>query len=624
MCGFGGYFSPILKNQYNSLFEEMPQLLKHRGNDSSGFHKTSTLGLVHQRLAIRGTNGAGLQPMIDKAGNILVYNGEIYNVQHLAKVLGFEEDKWKDLSDTDVLFDFLIKFGCNRISEVEGTFSFAFYSSAKQEISLVRDRLGIKPLFYSCVENGDLYFCSEIFPLLKTFRLKKEVSKQALVEYVWFGSNFEDRTIFNSIKSVLPGEIIVKGINKISKRYWYRLEEDVFQKNHSTLNLKKRIKTAISKSVQRQMVSDVPMSLFLSSGLDSNILLYEASKVADNKFKAYTATFKEGLVNENPLAEKHASLLGMPHSSIEVDISTVEQSVRSLVKAYGEPFGDAAAIPLYEMCQKLRKSGRKVVLQGDGGDELFRGYLRYIIFNKPLINILRFSFKLIPKSVLNNIFLIRVKRWAEIINSTSEVEGYALALTLHSINDNPMNLFEEVARSKLNESCDPFLSFKNASLRFNNIKDSSRKLACLDMVLQLPSQFLTKVDRASMASNVEARVPMLDEIVLKAALPILSKFHISLFVGKRLLRNVYANIIPKFIMRKAKLGFSTPYKKWVDQILCEGQAKFLINPEFCNQFKLSKDYISGLIAKKNHSNSEYFIIWKIYILYIWYDEVICE
>ena len=240
MCGFGGYFSPVSKNRYNNLFTKMPQLLKHRGGDSSGFYEIPTLGVVHQRLAIRGTNGTGLQPMTDKEGNVLVYNGEIYNVEYLAEVIKLKEGVWRDLSDTDILFEFLIKFGCDRISEIEGIFSFAFYSKAKQEISLVRDRLGIKPLFYSCAQNGDLYFCSEILPLFKTFKLKKEVCEQAFVEYVWFGSNFEDRTIMKSIKSVLPGEVIVFGIDKVRKRYWYRLEEDILKKNYSIFNSKKK------------------------------------------------------------------------------------------------------------------------------------------------------------------------------------------------------------------------------------------------------------------------------------------------------------------------------------------------------------------------------------------------
>ena len=624
MCGFGGYFSPVLKNKYNSLFHEMPQLLKHRGGDSSGFYENEILGAVHQRLAIRGINGAGAQPIVDNLGNVLVYNGEIYNVEHLAGLLDLEESVWKNSSDTEILFKFLIQFGCDRISQVEGTFSFAFYSTAEREISLVRDRLGIKPLFYSYDENRDLYFCSEILPLLKTFRLEKDVCEQALVEYIWFGSNFEDRTIFKSIKSVLPGEIIVHGCDQISKKYWYRLEEDISKKPSSTLNNKTTVNSAIKKSVERQMVSDVPMSLFLSSGVDSNIVLYEASKIADKEFKAYTARFKEGVVNESPLAEKHSVLLGVTHKQIDVDISVVERSVRDLVKVYGEPFGDAAAIPLFEMCKKLRRTGRKVVLQGDGADELFRGYLRYIMFNKPLLTLLQIAFRLVPKIVLNHHVLRRFKRWVEIISSPSEVDRYALALTLHSKNDDPVNVFELRTRSSLKERCDPFLGFRNASLRFQGIKDPSKKLALMDMVLQLPSQFLPKVDRASMAANVEARVPMLDEIVLRAALPIPSSKHISFLGGKRLLRKAYASIIPKFIMHRAKLGFSTPYKQWVDEMINNGGLNILTELEFCSQFKLSSDYITKILTKENQSNSDYFLIWKLYILYIWHDEVVCD
>ena len=621
MCGFAGYFSVDEHISRPGLAQELSNLLVHRGGDENGYYKDQASLIVHQRLAIRGLDDTGLQPKTDDNGNVLAYNGELYNVPYLARKLRLRKELWEKLSDTDVLFRFLVQFGCESIHELEGTFSFIFYNKFKKEMILVRDRLGVKPLYYHYSKSGELYFCSEIFPLLKAFNLSKSICQQSLSEYLWFGSCFADRTIFQSIKSILPGQFIVANEDGLHESFWYKIEDDIqpIKSNHNLAS--SSVSQAISEAVSRQIVSDVPVSMFLSSGLDSNILLHEVSKLNTNSLVAHTAVFENSNVEENTVAKKHAEMCGVQHQSINIRFHDVEMSLRTLVKVYGEPFGDAAAIPLYLMCQSLRARGRKVVLQGDGGDELFLGYLRYIIFYKKYYYILKVFATLVPDAFLNMTKLKRMRRWKSILRSPDYTQ-FALALTLHEKSDNPLRFLQHRSLPDDNLSVDPFNEFKNVASRFQYITDKSKQLSFTDLVLQLPSQFLTKVDRSSMAANVEARVPFLDEKVLKASLPLNSALNIKFLKGKQLLRIIFNRLLPKNIISGKKMGFSTPYIQWIQNLKVEGKLKQLCDDNFCTVLNLRAVEIEKLLEKSRLTNSDYFMLWKLYVLFIWYQEVL--
>jgi len=623
MCGFGGYFSANEDISMPGVAQELGNLLVHRGGDGTGCYKDSASLIVHQRLAIRGLDDSGFQPKQDDNGNVLAYNGELYNVPYLAQKLGLRKEFWEKLSDTEVLFRFIVHFGCESIHELEGTFSFIFYNKFKKEVILVRDRLGVKPLFYHYCKSGNLFFCSEIYPLLKAFNLSKSICQQSLSEYLWFGSCFADRTIFQSIKSVLPGECIVANGDGLQRSFWYKIEDDIHSIKSNSNPASSSVKQAISDAVSRQIVSDVPVSMFLSSGLDSNILLNEVSKLKTNSFVAHTAVFENSNLDENTVANKHAEICGVQHKSINIRFHDVEMSLRTLVKVYGEPFGDAAAIPLYLMCQSLRSTGRKVVLQGDGGDELFLGYQRYIIFYQNYYYIMRFLSTLIPSAFLNMAKLKRVRRWKSILKSPENTQ-FALALTLHEKGDNPLQYLRHRRLSEDNLSVDPFHEFKNATSRFQSISDKAKKLSFVDLTLQLPSQFLTKVDRSSMAANVEARVPFLDEKVLRASLPLSSRLNIKFLKGKQLLRIIFNMQLPKNIINGKKIGFSTPYIQWIQNLKIEGKLEKLSDQDFCDALNLSAVEIERLLAKSRLTNSDYFMLWKLYVLLIWYQEVLID
>lgn len=620
MCGFGGYFSPKEDFFVPTAAATLQLLLAHRGGDSTGFYEDSASLIVHQRLAIRGLDDSGLQPRQDKLGNILAYNGELYNVPYLAEKLGLAKVIWEQLSDTEILFKFLIRFGIHSVGELEGTFSFIFYNRYTRQMILVRDRLGVKPLFYSHSNTGVLYFSSEIYPMLKTFSLSKEICQQSLSEYLWFGSCFADRTIFSSIKSVLPGEMIIVNAEGLKQSLWYKIENDINSLKQTPKAARNSVKQAITTAVGRQVVSDVPISMFLSSGVDSNILVHEIARHKTNSLLAHTAIFEEMNVDESAIAKKHAKSCGVQHKTINIQFTEVEAALRKLVQVYGEPFGDAAAIPLYLMCQRLRAEGRKVVIQGDGGDELFLGYLRYILFHKNYYNVLRFMAFLIPTTFLNLANLKRLRRWQSILRHTDSTQ-FALALTLHEVQDNPLKFIKN-NKTTNDLAVDPFYEFEKATSRFTNTGDKAKILSLVDIILQLPSQFLTKVDRASMAANVEARVPFLDEEILKTALPLSSALNIKFMRGKNLLRAISRRRLPKYITNRKKMGFSTPYIQWVINLKSQGSLELLKDSDFCYIMNLDADEIEKLLDKPHLTHSDSFMLWKLYVLLIWYQEVL--
>ena len=234
------------------------------------------------------------------------------------------------------------------------------------------------------------------------------------------------------------------------------------------------------------------------------------------------------------------------------------------------------------------------------------GYFRYKVFSNIYFKFLSFISRFIPRKLLSHFNLSRVRRWHSILNSKTEAEKFALALTLHEIDDDPLKIFEADKHKELNLKQNAFAAFEATVSRFKNIKGLSKKMALTDMVLQLPSQFLSKVDRASMAANVEARVPFLDESILRSALPLNSRHSLKYFSGKAQLRRVYKKYLPKRIIKGKKRGFSTPYEKWIKEMLKQDKLDRLTDSTFCRTFRLSAPFIEELLKKKTKNTLIFF------------------
>ena len=620
MCGIAGIYKKDLSADYlKEIISSMSNSLSHRGPDAKGIFYRNSIGLGHTRLKIRELSDLGSQPMLNRDKSIAItFNGEIYNFRELRNELEEQSIKFIGNSDTEVILRAYEIWGLNGLKKLEGMFSFGIWDKNLNRLILMRDRFGIKPLFYSFINNA-LIFGSEIKAIKASKIFKRELNNQSLAEFLWYGNSFEDRTIYSNIKSLLPGNWLVFQNNKMTIEKYWELEDWTNKEKFkgSKEECIEILNNKFQQAVERHYSADVPVSLFLSGGIDSSAIALAASNLNINK-KAYTANFENKILSSDDINAKIvASSLGFEHNLIQVSEENLMNVIQTLIKIHDEPFADAANIPLYLMSKEFSKNG-KVVIQGDGGDELFAGYRQYSILyyaklfsNLPNINI-----------GLNNLTLRNLfTRYNRILNISKEKNlGLKLAqlMTMEIPEESPFQILNKDKYEFLNKSTNPFLAFKriNKRLRDKSIFD---KMLFTDLILQLPSQFLTKVDRATMAAGIEARVPFLDDKLAEFVLSIPYKWNINFFKRKLMLRRFLNAKLPNSIVNSPKAGFGVPYGTWLFSKLFKDVEESILDIEFIDFFGFNKNKLEAILKTddKVHNRSK-FLIWKIFQLSQWY------
>ncbi len=630
MCGFAGIYS--FNNELNweagdlyHRFNKMTELLSHRGPDSFGSYKDNSIGLGHRRLSIIDTSSAANQPItIGSPGKTIVYNGEIYNYKELRNQLLAQGCIFKSHSDTEVILNCYIYWGLNGLKKLEGIFAFAIWDAYKRELLLMRDRIGIKPLYYGKSKYG-IAFGSEIKSIISAGSVDTNYSDQSFSEYLWYGATYEDRTFFKGISELRPGHFMLLKGSEVRLEKWWELEEwlDNSKPSISEKEAKTMLQLTLDKAVKSQMVADVPVGIFLSGGIDSSALAASASFNNERVIDSYCAGFDfPQQVNEYEKADAVAKFLGLNHSSVFITGTNLEPTLKTLARAHDQPFGDAANIPLYLMSQKI-SSKHKVVLQGDGGDELFGGYRRYLgLRHKKL-------WSLLPKSLFESIKHIepygkRLNRFHGCLSNPVDSLCMALLSTTETLESPPEDLLLEEKRVHLLRNTDPFLCYKNAAYRFRNY-DPLKKMFLTDLVTELPSIFLKKVDIAAMAASVEARVPLLDESIIKLAINIPNQLKVSGLEGKLILKRSLRGRIPKSILRMPKTGFGIPYSNWLKNTLYDFTRERLLDDSFLNYYSFNKYLVEEcLLQHKNNLNDRGLLIWKLLQLNLskeWIDQI---
>lgn len=616
MCGIVGYLDLVNHTHLidkRGLISSMISSIAHRGPDAVGLFCNEKIGLGHARLSIIDLSSVANQPMTSFCKKYtLVFNGEIYNFRELRKeLMELGVNNWRSQSDTEVILNLYVEFGFEGIKKLEGVFAIAIWDSEKLELSLFRDRLGVKPLYYSLTHLG-IGFSSEISSLHKIPEVNSSIDDQSLSEYLWYGNTYGERTFFKGIRQLEPGCFLIVKSNKVKIGKWWCVEEYIQNRifNEDETRATEQVLEALDNAVSRQMVSDVPLALFLSGGLDSSAIAASARSNNNYSVNTYSAGFDfDKGINELSKARKVASYLGLNHNEIHVDSTKLEEVLLKLSSVHGEPFADAANIPLYLMCSFLPKN-IKVVLQGDGGDELFAGYRRYSMLQN--INL----FNKIPSSILTIIqrFGItgnRIARIAYAVGNSDPAMRMALLLTTETLYDRPEKIFSSNQKSWLLENTDPFMEYKKAAERFKGFNPIQQMLLT-DLTVQLPSQFLTKVDRATMAAGIEARVPLLDEGILKLVLNMPINWKVKNTDRKVILRNSQINRLPSDIVNLPKTGFGVPTDYWLANSLSKMSYNYILDNEFIKKFDLKLDVLELML--KSHKNGNYKdgnLIWKL-------------
>lgn len=621
MCGIVGLASHR-KNINPLTADKKSEILKsihHRGPDMFGEYEEEDVWFGHVRLSILDLTDAGRQPMQSVNGRyIICYNGEVYNHIDITHTLGLTN--LRSHSDTEVILNAFEKTGVKIFEQFNGMFAFSIYDKYERKIWLVRDHLGIKPLYYHIDENC-LKFSSEIKAIRVIDNNFCSINYNAIHEWLYFGNTLGDQTLYLGIQKLLPGHYLEFDLNSFTYKiecYW---NPSCYTSNvKADYSVKERIhqtRILLEQAVRRQLISDVPVGIFLSGGIDSSAITAFASQHYNGKIATYSVDFDyDKGNNELPLAKEVAKLFNTDHHELHISGFEILNVIEKMIHHHDMPFSDAANIPLYLLSSMVNNS-TKVILQGDGGDEMFGGYSRYSTLS--FYNIVHHVLKI--GNLINDLSpkdhkYHRRRRYINAFRSNDIAEVMALLLTQEDRNTDPPGIFSPAVK-KLIIQKDPFIRYKECQAVFKN-KDILSQMFLIDSMVILPEIFLEKVDRSTMAASVEVRVPFLDIDLVNFCMNLSGPQKMPLGQNKWLLKKALKGIVPDKILYGKKKGFGVPYGYWLrgalKTIFFDSLNSFEnAYPNILNYSKIMNLYEEHTSYKRDNS----FMLWKILNFTIW-------
>jgi asparagine synthase (glutamine-hydrolysing) len=641
MCGIAGFWQTKRQAEIPAeILLRMGNALKHRGPDDSGvFYDDSTgVGLVHRRLSILDLSPAGHQPMASHSGRyLIIFNGEVYNFEEIRKELG-PAHTWRGHSDTEVMLEAFERWGVEAaVQRFVGMFAFALWDRSERKLYLVRDRLGIKPLYYGWVE-GQFVFASELKAIRQYPGFQAQIDRDVLALYMRHNYVPAPHCIYQGISKLNAGCILAlsgpQGQPVISQ-YWSATEvakEGLRSPaDGSEAEIIGQLERELAEAVKLRMISDVPLGAFLSGGIDSSTVVALMQSQSTRPVKTFTIGFHEDAYNEANHAKGIAAHLGTDHTELYVTPQEALNVVPLLPAMYDEPFADVSQVPTY-LVSKLARQSVTVSLSGDGGDELFGGYGRYFLmkrvwnsmrpFPKSLRQAVSRMIASVPPETIDKMYraasplLPRNKRFypmgdkahklAGVLGAESQERIYMHALTHW---DNPSAV---VNGAREPETVRRFV--QDAQW----LPSMEEAMMLTDTVHYLPDDILTKVDRASMAVSLEARVPILDHRVVEFAWKLPMRFKIRDGKGKWALRQVLYKYVPTAMIERPKMGFGVPIDSWLRGELREW-AEDLLSVESLERHGLFN--IEAIRAKwQEHASGSrnwQYLLWDVLVFQDW-------
>ena len=584
MCGISGIY--YVRNKVKEIgiqeaIDSMTDALEYRGPDSRGVWIDSEMGigLGHRRLAIRDLSSAGHQPMVSSCGRfVIVYNGEVYSHEEIARELKNLGTSFRGTSDTEVILEACGKWGVEyTVKRLIGMFAFALYDRESGEIYLVRDRLGIKPLYYGFID-GMLIFGSELKALRCTKGWAPKLNRNALSAFMRHNYIPAPHSIYEDIYKLEAGHILkinAKG-ELTNTKYWDL--EGIIQKtlamapNQSEVEILRDLDNLLKDVVKRRMVADVPLGALLSGGIDSSLVTALMAEQSEQKINTFSIGFAEKEFNEAPYAAEIAKHLGTNHSELYVESKHALELVEQIPYWYDEPFADSSQIPTMLVCE-LTKKHVTVVLSGDGGDELFAGYTRYGVgldlWNKG--NLAPAFFKKMCANLLLSQTTKNLDTFAKVLpkglyrpQMGSKLHKFANAI-VHSDPDRMylrmLSHWDEPDQIVLGGK-EPKGVLWDSTLK-QKIPNFLDRMQYLDTMTYLPDDILTKVDRASMRVALEARVPLLDHRLVEFSWGMPQGMKLRRGVSKWALRQSLYKRVPQGLIDRPKMGFGVPLEQWL-------------------------------------------------------------
>tara|TARA_Y200000002_G_scaffold383052_1_gene402821 strand:+ start:3775 stop:5667 length:1893 start_codon:yes stop_codon:yes gene_type:complete len=627
----------------------MNSAVSHRGPDTNGtwIDRDAGIFLGHQRLSIIDLSSAGSQPMHSNSGRyILTYNGEVYNHLEVRKELEKinSKIKWRGNSDTETLLEAIDFWGIEiSLQKIDGMFALGLWDKKTRCLILARDRIGEKPVYFGWQGTGNnkvFLFGSELKSLKVHPNFNGEINRNAI--FLQLQNNYipAPYSIYKDIYKLLPGHYLRLNEDDLkncllpsSKAYWSLTESAIYGNSNSLIqskeSIQKDLENHLRSSVKKQMISDVPIGAFLSGGIDSSLIVSMMQLQSSFPIKTFTIGFSETHFSEAPFAKKVAMHLGTDHTELYVSPKEAMEVIPNLPNIYDEPFSDPSQIPTY-LVSKLAKQHVKVALSGDGGDELFCGYKRYVM-SKTFWNI----FKLMPitlrKILSSRIGSISPQDWTKISKFLPGLHKYEnFGDKVHK----GVNLLEAKSINDLYYKLNSHWQNTNEVVMNNNKQvnfmteydqefkrlDSQQQMMALDSITYLPDDILVKVDRAAMASSLETRAPFLDHKLIEYVWKIPQSLKLRNGQGKWILKQILNNYVPSHLTERSKMGFGIPIESWLRGPLRDW-AENLLNEKRLRQEgyfdpKIVRDkWTEHLSGKRNWKSA----LWGVLMFQSWID-----
>ena len=619
MCGIAGFISKENSSvaEREARLDAMCKIITHRGPDEQGMIVQGRAALGMRRLSIIDLAG-GQQPIFNEDDSMfIVFNGEIYNFQELREDLIKRGYKFKTHSDTETILHAYEEYGENCVEHLRGMFAFAIWNKRDESLFIARDRVGKKPLFYSLTEKGNFVFGSELKVLLEHGEVSRQIEYSSLDAYLTFGYVPEDFCIFAEVEKLPPGNYLIFKNGRIEiKQYWdFNYIKPVEIKTEAEYI--ERLRAEITEAVKVRLISEVPLGAFLSGGVDSSAIVGTMAKLSDSPVKTFSIGFNEDSFNELKFARLTAKHFNTEHHEFIVTPDLVE-IVDELFWHFDEPFADPSSLPTF-MVAKMARDFVTVVLSGDGGDELFAGYTRYVVDKKrnglaSLPDFMRKGLQKIAeklphgakgKNYLYNASLSATDRYIDSISHFNK---------LHR-----KSLYAKEFLSKLN------YDFGEAENIYRHLAESVKtgnptdNLLYLDSKTYLPADILVKVDRMTMATSLEARTPLLDHKLIEFVQNIPTELKLKGLETKYIFKKAMEGIVPREILYREKQGFGVPINEWINSQLKERIHQTLSDAKTQQRGYFDKKYIQTLLEEHHKNRRDHsYSLWILLMLELWH------
>ena len=611
MCGIAGLFDTRGNRVFDrSLVERMNDVQFHRGPDEGGFHFEPGVALAHRRLSIIDLS-TGQQPLFNEDGSVaVVFNGEIYNYQELVPELEALGHVFHTRSDTEVIVHAWEAWGADCVARFRGMFAFALYDRNQQTLFLVRDRLGVKPLFYALLDDGTLVFGSELKVLLQHPALARSIDPIAVEQYFALGYVAEPRTIFTGVRKLGAGEsMVIKRGEPVQapKQYW---DVRFTQNNPMTLDdACSELTERLRESIRLRMISEVPLGAFLSGGVDSSAVVAMMAGLSPDPVNTCSIGFDDPRFNESDYARIVAERYRTNHH-LEIVHSDDFDLIDTLAALYDEPYADSSAIPTYRVCQLARKHVT-VALSGDGGDESFAGYRRYRghLLEEHMRNTLPLGIRRPLFGMLGRLYpkadwaprMFRAKSTFQALARDS-VQAY-----FHSVSILRDDMRERLYSSSFRRSLGGYnavdLFHEHAAAA--DVDDPLALVQYLDLKTYLVGDINTKVDRASMAHSLEVREPLMDHPLVEWLATLPSSLKINGQEGKYLFKKSMEPYLPADILYRRKMGFAVPLSRWFRGPLKQRVRDAILGDTLAQTGFFNADYLRHLVDAHQSGARDY-------------------